>query len=187
MEHADSSPSAVTELGATPHRNGTSAHIEAATNLWVDGPRVRVRIGAHPREVAQLARSGRVAPAPIDGWALIDTSTLFTVIDARIARALGLEAIARLPTKRDGDAGWTEQAVYRLALECEPDDGHRRFLLDEVVEYELDVQGVIALIGRDVLRRCAFIYDGLRGVFRMVAPPMRVRRRAAVAARTEGT
>lgn len=92
--------------------------------------------------------------------ALVDTGASMTSIDGGVAEALGLPAVSA--AKVQTASGLALQAVYSAALTIAtspPQD------LDPipVLGAALASQGLIALIGRDLLARMTLIYVGPEG------------------------
>ena len=113
-----------------------------------------------------LADHGNSVPTPVTGWALIDTGATTTAVNERTVTGLGVAPVGTIKVGTAG--GYQDQPVFPLKV-----------VLPQVpitIEYEqvtgatLDGQSIagrpiLLLIGRDILRRMIFIYDGINGEF----------------------
>ena len=128
--------------------------------LFAEGPRLSVAVSAPSRWLALLARTGQPIPNPEGGWALVDTGATLSAVDAQIATRLNLPVIsaARVLTA----AGPATQPVYAVALALGTSPAQ---VLEPVFATGTDLQahGLVALIGRDILRRLMLLYDGRLG------------------------
>jgi predicted aspartyl protease len=109
---------------------------------------------------AQLVQQGQTLPQPVAGLALIDTGATSTCIDEDTAQRLGLPVIDVVSVASASHAS-TQQNVYPVTL-------HIAGLpipinVPRAVGAPLDAQGLLLLIGRDVLRFCTLFYNGLTG------------------------
>lgn len=124
------------------------------------GPRVPVLVGVHSAVAKSLAASEKTIPSPVKGFGLIDTGASITSIDLKVAERLELPATG---TKKLGTAGGpTDAPTYAFAFtlaNLPPIDSAQG------VGCELGAQGIIALIGLDLLSRCVFILNGPDGSF----------------------
>ena len=96
------------------------------------------------------------------GWALIDTEASLTCIDQKAAEKAGLALVDSGPiTSATHDNEVVPIFAGRLKIEGLPQylNTHRAYGVN------LEPQGLIALLGRDLLAHCVFIYNGLDGSF----------------------
>src|SRR5262249_40536568 len=135
------------------------------------GPLVEIEVGWSRSRLQALRRSLRPIPPPVRIDALIDTGSDTTCLDTTVVAQLGLPygsmMLANLP------------ALRRLSLAIEHDAGVRilqpsgnpaeDFILTDLVilELELGRVGYQALLGRDVLAHCDFLYQGPAGRFQL--------------------
>lgn len=99
--------------------------------------------------------------------AQIDTGSSMTAIDPEILRALDLRSIGRASviTPSTGiNAHVCNLFVVSLALLSEDTGSHHPSVTVLESEFHPD-EGIKALIGRDLLRKCLFVYDGQRQTF----------------------
>jgi hypothetical protein len=135
----------------------------------VGGPVVPVGIAvSHARHEA-LTTAGQEVPAPSSVRALVDTGASCTCIDPAVVAALELPARGTVPIHTPS-TGPTPHVTdeYEVSLIL-PGAGthHVPLTIDAVpvVAADLAVQGIHAIIGRDVLQDCILIYNGTVGEF----------------------
>jgi hypothetical protein len=128
---------------------------------------VRVEI---PTELAdQLQKSGQTIPSPILGVALVDTGASRTCVDETVIQQLGIKSAGR------GDVGSadgiSQRELYPARLVF-PNTNLSKIECSHLAGLNLgwtvaldSKKKVIALIGRDILGDCLFVYDGPRGTF----------------------
>jgi len=120
-----------------------------------------------PQPLIELfGQQGKTIPAPHTGMALIDTGATMTCVEESVLTGLGINAIGLVSLGTP--AGPVQRPLFpaRVAFP-EP-----KLVVDlsRVVAVDLrgqTIQGMplIALVGRDILRACQFIYDGSGGFF----------------------
>lgn len=129
-----------------------------------NGPIVGVIFAASEARRAALTAAGKAHPNPVPGVALLDTGASCTCIDPAIARQLELS-----PTGTTGiltpSTGATQHETeqFDIAMVIPGPDGAMPLVLQTVpvVSCELyQTQEIHALIGRDILNRCVFVYNG---------------------------
>ena len=125
------------------------------------GPRIQVEVSLHPAAQQALADAGQAIPASVNGAALIDTGATVTAIDHKAATTLGLRTVGRKPILTPAGQSDTDQfsfmicvLPYGLKLNCVPGIGA-----------DLDRQGLVALIGMDMLAQCVLTVNGPGGFF----------------------
>jgi predicted aspartyl protease len=99
-------------------------------------------------------------PPPVSGFALIDTGASTTSIDAEAAKELGLEVVDVAQVASASEPS-TQRNVYSVTIEVEG----IRFPIGapRAIGAELRSQGLLVLLGRDVLQFCTLFYNGLTG------------------------
>ena len=130
------------------------------------GPVLPVEIAIPSALSRFLSAKNQRIPAPVGGFALIDTGATRSCVDSQVISSLGVNpiGIANLGTARGRSQHHLYPAKFSFpAIKFEVEFG-------SVVGVDLSGQGVgnrqiIALIGRDVLSRCILIYHGTRGSF----------------------
>ncbi|MBI3485737.1 hypothetical protein HY025_02220 [Candidatus Daviesbacteria bacterium] len=131
------------------------------------GPILTVEISI-PTSLAEVyTKENKQIPQPKIGWALIDTGATKTCVDDDVLTQLGVNPIDR--TSIHGSSGKHEVNIF---------PAHMRF--PTIPNFELDFssaigvniqaqqvggQPIIALLGRDILSRCLFVYNGPLGIY----------------------
>jgi len=133
----------------------------SARALQLAGPTLSVEIALHPTLIQLLQQQGQQAPNPVTGIGLIDTGAGLTAVDLSVLQALNIPPIG---TVRVGTAGGQQIQTQHAATIRFPELGFEgRFAA--VIGSDLSGQGIIALIGRDVLSRALLVYNGTLGHF----------------------
>ena len=123
------------------------------------GPIVQVTVSIEQNAAKALLNQGKAVPSKA-GLALIDTGASNTCIDEKAAQELGLPVI---------DVGATQSASH----DKHPCNVYPVQIVTPVVTMNsprtmganLSAQGLLVLIGRDVLSRCTLFYNGPAGEF----------------------
>lgn len=134
------------------------------------GPIVTAYVVVSKARAAALLAASQPVPAPQRILALIDTGASCTCIEPAVVQALGLTPTGSIPIHTPSTAGTPHVAQqYDVGLVipgAEAADPELFFDTVPVTGTELlDGQGFHALIGRDILSRCFFVYNGTRGFF----------------------
>lgn len=137
---------------------------DAAERLCASGPLVSVAFSRAPTSPGKPG----LGAEPIAGTMLIDTGADATVIAEDVARALGLVRIGEAEVLGVTDATAARFPVYRLRIALPV--RRRGELADHVVPIDAIALprgdgSADGLVGRDVLRRLRFNYDGPSGAF----------------------
>ena len=139
--------------------------------LQPDGAIVEVLIGWSASDVHKLRTALKPIPAALSGSALLDTGAEITCLDVSLVHALGLPVggvvLANVPA-----LGAPAGTIYRdISLTVVHPSGNPHDNLREpnltALEVNLGPLGYQMLIGRDLLARCRFLYNGPRGRFRL--------------------
>jgi predicted aspartyl protease len=108
----------------------------------------------------QLLQQGIPLPSPVSGIALIDTGASHTCIDAESAQAMNLPVIDVVKmASASHDA--TDQNVYPIQIELA--GLPITIQAPRAIGAALKPQGLLLLIGRDLLQHCALTYNGMAG------------------------
>lgn len=124
------------------------------------GPRIPATVGIHGLAAKALDAQNSPIPSPVAGVALIDTGATVTSIDKSVAEELRL---APNGMRKLGTAGGpTENPTYAFRVNVA-----NMFSLDcsQGVECDLSGQGIVVLLGMDLLSRCVLIVNGPDGSF----------------------
>lgn len=125
-------------------------------------------IGVSQARQNALTAAGQNIPTPVTVQALIDTGASGTCIDPSVLSALGLSPTGSVPmlTPSTG-AQPVPTDTYDVSLIIFATAQHLPLIHHTVpvMRSELAVQGIQALIGRDILKGCLLTYDGASGLF----------------------
>ena len=139
--------------------------------LSADGALVDVRIGWSDPTARALRSALRPVPPPVDARALIDSGAESSCVDPALILALGLPvggfALANVPAH--GGLAFATQHDAALTILHPSGDARLNLALGNllVVELAIGVLGYQALLGRDVLAGCRFLFDGPAGTFEL--------------------
>ena len=144
--------------------DGVPVNLPPAIGLLQQGPLLQVAISPSVAIVQQLTALGRALPTPISGPALLDTGAFNTCVDIDVAEELKLPVIDQVTIATPSHTE-SQQPVYPIQLEV---TGFGiNFDSPRTIGAPLKAQGIIALIGRDVLQNCCLIYNGHIGQFHL--------------------
>jgi predicted aspartyl protease len=151
----------ITQQSQTCRRGATdqTAPVPGAMGLVQMGPRIQIRISLGDQFASELVKLGKPVPPPVDGHALIDTGAGSTCIDEEAAKSLNLSVIDVVSMASASHAA-TKANVYPAKLEILGLPQPIVINASRAIGAPLKVQGLIALIGRDVLQHCTLIYNG---------------------------
>ena len=127
-------------------------------DLESTGPILDVQLGNSPTGERALRQHGQAVPAPVSVRALIDTGSDMCALDAGLAATLRLSLIG--VQFLGGSAALTAVPEYSAALAF----SHGVVLDITAIEVPLP-GGLQLLIGRDLLAKTHFAYDGLGNSF----------------------
>lgn len=136
------------------------------------GALVDMQVAWSTSQARQLRQAHRPVAPPLDATALLDTGAEVTCFDTALIQQLGLPlaqlALANVPALGGLRAG----AHYHASLTIIHSSGNAGLGLVVpdllVLEVPLGGLGYQALLGRDVLDRCDFLYAGRRQRFTLV-------------------
>ena len=140
--------------------DGSEIDIPAPIVLVRRGPCVQVSITIAEQIATQLLQQGKAIEPPVSGLALIDTGASTSCIDEAAAQKLKLPIVNVVMLASASHAA-TASNVYPVRLEL---TGLPISInAPSAIGAPLAAQGLIALIGRDVLRHCTLFYNGMAG------------------------
>lgn len=154
-------PNLTVQLGAqaqTP--DGRTVSVPPAIVLQQRGPVLQASISVLESMAKEILQQGKGVPAPKTGWAQIDTGASITCVDDGAAQELGLPPID-VVSLCSASHGGTQANVYPVQILI-PELG-MSLQAPRAVGAALAVQGLLVLIGRDVLQRCTLFYNGPMG------------------------
>lgn len=125
------------------------------------GPTIDIKVMQSNQRVEALKKAGLQFSSPHVVPAIIDTGASISALDMETIRSLGLvpRGITSIHTPSTG-FGYERKMTYdALIIIGETTDSPLRRTVP-VIGCELATQGFYALIGRNILRSCRFIYDG---------------------------
>jgi len=140
--------------------DGRAIPIPPSVALLQRGPVVQASISLLESMAKELLQQGQELPAPKTGLALIDTGASITCVDEGVAQELGLPAID-VVSMYSASHGRTQQNVYPVQILL-PQFGVS-VQAPRAMGAALAGQGLLVLIGRDVLQRCTLFYNGPLG------------------------
>jgi predicted aspartyl protease len=134
----------------------------STAELQQEGPRIRISISA-PEEEIEIGRAFAIEyPEPLSVSALIDTGASLTVINPEIVQSCRLSQTGFTKISSAGNMG--DFPTFAAHIEF-PSHNLRGFEIIPVVACSLPQQSISCLIGRDILRRWMFTYNGRTGEF----------------------
>ena len=133
--------------------------VAAPEGLAQRGPIVPVTLTVSDAHRQALEQAAKPSPRVVNGLALIDTGASHTCLDESTAKDVGLPVIDRATITSASHAD-NNVPVFsaKLAIIRFSDIN-----LERVPGANLKPQGLIALIGRDVLSRAVLVYNGPDG------------------------
>lgn len=127
-----------------------------------DGCLVSVIIGWSYSRVLELRRAHRPVPAPVEATALIDTGAEVTCLNRRLIEELDLPDGGIVAANTPALQGMTFAFTHDASLSIlHPAGDHLMVRNLTVLDLDLDLLGYQAVLGRDVLSRCKFLFDGI--------------------------
>lgn len=134
---------------------------------------VPIEVAVPAARARAFRHAGQPPPQPLRLDALIDTGASRTCIDPQVSRALHLTAFsaARLSTPSFGGPAVAGFPLYKVNLTVLHPSGNTQLHLARsafpVAGIHLAHVGTEVVIGRDLLARCRFVYDGLARTFEL--------------------
>ena len=140
--------------------DGKVIQVPLATALQLRGPILQVSLTIEQNAGKGLVAQGKTVPAPKSGLALIDTGASNTCVDEQTAKDLGLPVIdvANMQSashEKHSCNVYPVQIITPIVTLNAP----------RAMGAALASQGLLVLIGRDVLQNCNLFYNGPAGQF----------------------
>ncbi len=122
-------------------------------------------VGASAPRTQALVAANAAVPAPVQISALVDTGATGTVIDPSVMQTLGLTPTGTVnvitPTTGSTPVPCPQFDIALVIPGATANDPPLIFQTIPVIASELLApQGIHALIGRDILDQCFFVYNG---------------------------
>lgn len=135
---------------------------QRGSTLEETGPIIAVQVGIPTALEELLSRQGGPIPAPVSGFALIDTGASASAVHEEIFGNLGVAPIDVMPTHTPRGPG--RSLIYPAKVSF-PGLGITGYAMDRVLGCELkwrtaEGQDIIMLLGRDLLKHFLMIYNG---------------------------
>ena len=140
--------------------DGKLIQVPPATALQLRGPILQVSLTIEQSAGKGLVAQGKTVPTPRSGLALIDTRASSTCVDEQAAKDLGLPVIdvANMQSashEKHSCNVYPVQIITPIVTLNAP----------RAMGAALASQGLLVLIGRDVLQNCNLFYNGPAGQF----------------------
>jgi hypothetical protein len=136
-------------------------------NISAGGPIVEFFVGASVPRAEALKKAGQPVPNPILVRGLIDTGASCTSVDCTVLKQLRLVSTGSVPIHTPSTSSGTPHTVnqFDVSLILQHPKLAWQFHAVPVIETNLAHQGILALVGRDILSNCLLCYDGQAGIF----------------------
>jgi len=125
------------------------------------GPIIDIKVMQTSQRVEALKKAGQKYNSPVVVLGLIDTGASISALDSGIITSLGLTPRDKVSivTPSTGSA-YQKRMSYDALFIAGENTSEPLSKTIQVVECDLASQGFFALIGRNFLEACQFIYDG---------------------------
>ncbi len=147
--------------GTLVNDRGQRLELSSATALKDRGPCVVAELRQVDTRMQALTELGEQPPDIVSGMALIDTGASITCVNESSARQAGFIVIDQ------GIMSSTSHSNHKVPIFAGEIvvTNIGKLPVSRVMGANLDDQGIIALIGRDVLQHAILVYTGLDGAF----------------------
>ncbi len=137
--------------------------------LQSEGALVDVLVGWSAVDAQKLRAAFRPVPPAVPARALLDTGAEITCVDQALIQRLGLAFGGFLQANLPAHGGTAFYQLHDVSLTVVHPSGNPRNDLSvrtlQILEISLAPLGYEILIGRDVLARCRFLFDGTANRF----------------------
>lgn len=125
-----------------------------------------IQVGVSEEREEALRRTGQAVPTRVQLRALLDTGASCTCVDPGALQSLALSPTGRTPVHTPSTEGIAHEAdTYDVGITLMHPNLSLHIGTVPIVESQLDLMGIQALLGRDVLENCLLVYNGQRGFF----------------------
>ena len=139
--------------------------------LKAEGALVDIIVAWSVPGAAQLRSALRPVPPPVNARAVVDTGAEITCLHFGLIQMLGLPSAGTVLSNLPAHGGLTLSPLHDASLTIVHPSGnaHDNLVIRNlsVLELSLAPLGYEALLGRDVLANCQFLYSGPRKRFRL--------------------
>lgn len=148
--------------GQVKKPDNTVVAIDPKEALFRRGPVIPVVIHPDAAFVIALQAAGKEIPQPVSGLALVDTGATTTCVDGDTALKMGLASngTAKMCSASHDNADCLTYPV-RLTFT----GWNVNLDAAKAMGVSISKQGIIALVGRDLLKKCILVYNGADGSF----------------------
>jgi predicted aspartyl protease len=145
-------------FGHTP--DGKQFPLPPQMALCQGGPRLQVTVELADSVAQELIKRKEPLPAPSAGLALIDTGSASSCIDEEIAASMHLPVVGSITM---ATASHPKHQANQYPIKIKIQGFPMAFNVSTAIGVPIKVQGMVAIIGRDILQVCCFIYNGPSG------------------------
>jgi hypothetical protein len=138
-------------------KSGTFGH----NVLFNAGPRLPVEVKVPNALANYLTHKGQPVPSPVSGEALVDTGASVSCVDETVMEKFGVNPVGIAQVGTPSTAR-TPQFQYPV-LFAFPGTTLPQIEIAHALGSVLEPQGLLVLIGRDILSNFVFIYNGVGG------------------------
>jgi hypothetical protein len=124
------------------------------------GPLLPVNVQVPTTLASHLSQSGQPVPPPVSGQALIDTGASISAVDGTVIQSLGVQPVGVVKVNTPSGSAYQNQYPVQFVF---PGTNLPSIQGTHAIGSVLKSQGILALIGRDILSRFVFIYNGTSG------------------------
>jgi predicted aspartyl protease len=143
-------------------KDGKQIQITPQAALGQRGPCVPVLVGLADQVAQELIKRKEPIPPMSSGLALIDTGSISSCIDEEAANAMHLPVVGNINLASSSHASHrANQYPIKITIQ----GLQMVFNAPTAIGAPLKIQGLVAIIGRDILQICCFVYNGATGQF----------------------
>lgn len=130
-------------------------------NVGAQGPVLSILVGVSSPRADALRANGQPVPAPVVVQGSIDTGASCTCIDPGVLQSLNLSPTGTIPMLTPSTGATPHNTnQYDVSILLVHPKNVFPFHNLPIIESQLAVQGIQALIGRDILKECVLVYNG---------------------------
>lgn len=147
-------------LVGAPPTPGTAISPFHAGPLASMGPQIAVDVHLPMALANQLSQQGKPVRGPVSGTALFDTGASISAVDGTVIQSLDVRPVGVTNVRTPSGTAQQNQYPVRFVF---PGSPLPAIETTHAIGSVLRAQGIIALIGRDVLSAFIFVYNGPGG------------------------